>query len=200
MNKVNEVSERDPGPGLFDAGTGAAMASSTASSKRPLPVVVMGVSASGKSTVGRALARALGLPFVEGDELHSRHNIDKMSRGEPLTDEDRGPWLAAIASILADTSRYPRGVVVACSALKSSYRDRLRAASPGVRFVFLDASPELIAARMAARRHHFMPPALAPSQFAALERPDCADSGVVRLDAALPVASLVEAARRALQR
>ena len=165
-----------------------------------LPVVVMGVSGSGKSTVGAALARALSLPFVEGDELHSRHNIEKMSRGEPLTDEDRAPWLAAVASVLADERHYPRGVVVACSALKSKYRDALRAASPGVTFVFLEVSPELIAARMAARRHHFMPPALAASQFAALEAPDSADPNVVKLDAALPVDLLVEAARRALRR
>lgn len=160
----------------------------------------MGVSASGKTTVGKALARALSLPFVEGDELHSPHNIEKMSRGEPLTDEDRAPWLAAIACVLADEARYPLGVVVACSALKSGYRSELRAAAPGVRFVFLDASPELVAARMAARRHHFMPPSLAQSQFATLERPGAADPDVVTLDASLPLESLVSEARRALQR
>lgn len=165
-----------------------------------IAVVVMGVSASGKSTVGAALARSLALPFVEGDGLHSRHNIEKMSRGEPLTDEDRAPWLAAIASLLTDEVRFPRGVVVACSALKAAYRDELRAASSAVRFVFLDASPELIAARMAARRHHFMPPALEASQFAALERPAPNDPDVIILDAALSVAALVAAARRALGR
>jgi gluconokinase len=175
--------------------------SATPASIRPrLPVIVMGVSASGKSTVGSALAAALGLPFVEGDELHGRHNLEKMSRGEPLTDADRAPWLAAIAAVLADDARYPRGVVVACSALKSRYRDELRAAAPALHFVFLAASPELIAARIAARRHHFMPPALAASQFATLEPPAAADPGVVRLDAALPVEALVTAARRALQR
>ncbi len=160
----------------------------------------MGVSASGKSTVGGALARALSLPFVEGDELHSRHNIEKMSRGEPLTDEDRAPWLEAIASLLGDEARYPRGVVIACSALKASYRDELRAASDAVTFVFLDASPELITSRMAARRHHFMPPALEASQFAALEPPASTDPDVITLDAALPVEALVTATRRALQR
>jgi gluconokinase len=165
-----------------------------------LPIVVMGVSASGKSTVGRALAHSLTLPFVDGDELHTPHNIEKMSRGEPLTDEDRAPWLAAIAAVLADEARYPLGVVVACSALTSSYRSQLRAASPAVRIVFLDARPELIAPRMAARRSHFMPATLAASQFAALERPDPNDRSVVRLDAALPVEALVEAARRALRR
>jgi gluconokinase len=176
------------------------VSSTPASARERLPIVVMGVSASGKSTVGAALARALALPFVDGDGLHTRHNIDKMSRGEPLTDEDRAPWLAAIAAVLADEARYPSGVVVACSALKSSYRRRLRAASAAVRVVFLDASPELIAARMAARRNHFMPATLAASQFAALERPDPTDPGVVRLDAALPVEALVEDARRSLQR
>jgi gluconokinase len=165
-----------------------------------LPVVVMGVSASGKSTVGAALARLLSLPFVEGDELHSRHNIEKMSRGEPLTDDDRAPWLAAIASLLSDEARYPRGVVIACSALKASYRASLRAASRSVRFVFLDASPELIASRMAGRHHHFMPPALAASQFAALERPATTDTDVITLDASLPLAALADAARRALGR
>lgn len=160
----------------------------------------MGVSASGKSTVGGALGRALSLPFVEGDELHSRHNIEKMSRGEPLTDEDRAPWLAAIASLLADEGRYPRGVVVACSALKNAYREELHAAAPGTRFVFLDASPELIASRMAGRRHHFMPPALEASQFAALERPESTDPEVITLDAALPLEALVAAARQALGR
>jgi gluconokinase len=163
-------------------------------------IIVMGVSASGKSTAGAALARALGLPFVEGDLLHSRRNIEKMSRGEPLTDEDRQPWLEAIAALLRDEARYPRGVVIACSALKTAYRDELRAASPAVRFVFLDAGPELIAARMAARRHHFMPPALQASQFAALQRPTAAERDVIVLDAALPVEALVQRACAALGR
>lgn len=164
-----------------------------------LALVVMGVSASGKSTVGAALARVLSLPFVEGDELHSRHNIEKMRRGEPLTDDDRAPWLAAIASLLADQSGYPRGVVIACSALKAGYRDELRAASHAVRFVFLDASPELIALRMAGRHHHFMPPSLAASQFAALERPAPTDADVITLDAALPPGALVNAVSLALE-
>jgi gluconokinase len=187
-------------PALISRPLQPPMSSSRETTPQRIAVVVMGVSASGKSTVGAALARALSLPFVEGDELHSRHNIEKMSRGEPLTDEDRAPWLAAIAALLADEIRYPGGVVVACSALKTAYRDELRAASPAVRFVFLDASPELIAARMAARRHHFMPPGLQASQFAALQRPAPADPGVTIVDAALPVEALVEAACRALQR
>ncbi|SRR5579883_1155578 len=176
------------------------MSSTPPGSRDRLPIIVMGVSASGKSTVGAALARALTLPFLDGDELHTQHNMEKMSRGEPLTDEDRAPWLAAVAAVLADEARHPRGVVVACSALKAVYRSELRAASPGVKLVFLDAAPELIAQRLAARRHHFMPAALAASQFAVLERPDPADFAVVRLDAALAVEALVQAARRALGR
>ncbi len=164
------------------------------------PVVVMGVSASGKTTVGAALAHALVLPFVEGDALHTPHNIEKMSRGEPLDDADREPWLAAIAATLADRRRYPRGVVVACSALKAAYRAQLRAAAPGIVFVFLDASPELVAARMAARRHHFMPASLAASQFATLERPTRAEADVVTLDAGQPVQALAVAAAEAVRK
>lgn len=174
------------------------MSPTPAGAKARLPLIVMGVSASGKSTVGAALARALSLPFVEGDALHSRHNIEKMSHGEPLTDEDRAPWLRAITSLLGDQARYPGGVVVACSALKEAYRDALRVASPAVRFVYLDASPDLIATRMRARRHHFMPPALEASQFAALQRPTAAERDVVILDAALPVDALVRHACAAL--
>ena len=161
-----------------------------------MPVVVMGVSASGKTTVGAALAHALGLPFIEGDALHSAHNIEKMSRGMPLDDADRAPWLASVAGTLADAHRYPRGVVVACSALKADYRDRLRRAAPGLRFVFLDAAPALVEARMAARHHHFMPASLEASQFATLERPAAAERDVVTLDAGQPVETLTSAAVR----
>jgi gluconokinase len=162
------------------------------------PIIVMGVSASGKTTVGAALARRLSLPFVEGDTLHSAHNIAKMSRGEPLDDADRAPWLAAIAQTLADSRRYPAGVVVACSALKAAYRERLRRATPRVAFVFLDASLALIEARMAARKHHFMPASLAASQLATLEPPTRSEADVVTLDASMPAPALVDAAIDAL--
>ena len=165
-----------------------------AADEKRLPVVVMGVSASGKTTLGAALARAMGLPFIEGDTLHSAHNIEKMRRGEPLDDADRAPWLAVIAARLADRRQYPRGVVVACSALRAGYRDRLRQAAPGLAFVFLDASPTLIEARMAARHHHFMPASLAASQFATLERPAAGETDVLMLDAARPVEALTAAA------
>ncbi|MGH8261499.1 MAG: gluconokinase [Steroidobacteraceae bacterium] len=160
----------------------------------------MGVSASGKTTLGAALARALSLPFVEGDSLHGRHNIDKMSRGEPLDDADRAPWLAAIAATLADRGRFPRGVIVACSALKAAYRDTLRKAAPGLAFIYLRASPAIIETRMAARRHHFMPASLAASQFATLEPPAAGESDVVTLDAAQPPDALVDAGVGALRK
>lgn len=165
-----------------------------------LPVVVMGVSASGKTTVGTVLARTLGLPFIEGDTLHSAHNVAKMHRGEPLDDADRAPWLAAVAAQLADRSRYPRGLVITCSALKAAYRDELRRAAAGVRFLFLQASQPLIEARLAARQHHFMPASLASSQFATLERPGPAETDVVTLDAAKPIGALAAAAVAAVDR
>lgn len=171
-----------------------------ATDEKRLPVVVMGVAASGKTTVGTGLARRLGLPFVEGDALHSAHNVAKMSRGQPLDDADRAPWLAAIASSLADRSRYPGGLVVACSALKRAYRNELRKAAPGLRFVFLDASRPVVEMRLAARQHHFMPASLAGSQFAALERPGPAETDVATLDAAQPLEELVSAAVAAIDR
>jgi len=131
------------------------------------PVVVMGVSGSGKTTVGAALADALGLPFVDGDSLHPAANVAKMAAGIPLDDADRAPWLDAIGAVLAAGP-----VVVACSALKRAYRDRLRAAAPALQLVFLDGSPSLLASRMAARPGHFMPTTLLDSQLATLERPE----------------------------
>lgn len=130
------------------------------------PVVVMGVSGSGKSTVGSALAQRLRVAFVDADGLHPPANVAKMAAGRPLTDEDRRPWLECIGDWLAD---HRDGGVVSCSALKRSYRDRLRAHCPGVEFLYLSGSPELIGARLAARSDHFMPAALLRSQFDALE-------------------------------
>ncbi|WP_425488866.1 gluconokinase [Mycobacterium vicinigordonae] len=128
------------------------------------PVVVMGVSGSGKSTVGIALARRLGLPFLDADTLHSPENVTKMSAGEPLGDDDRFPWLQRVGQWLATH----RGVV-SCSALQRRYRDQLRDHNPSVRFLHLSASPGVIAARLAVRRHHFMPKTLMQSQFDALQ-------------------------------
>ncbi len=136
-----------------------------------LAVVVMGVSGSGKTTVGKRLAKALGVAFVDGDDLHSPEARAKMSSGQPLDDADRWPWLDRIAAALAD-SRAPRGRVVACSALRRAYRDRLRAgAGEEMRIVYLEANPRLMRERVASRRGHYMPASLVDSQFAALEPP-----------------------------
>jgi gluconokinase len=132
-------------------------------------IVLMGVSGSGKSTVGQALAARLGCPFLEGDTLHPPANVRKMSAGVPLTDEDRHGWLAAIAQRLKAAARTGSALVVACSALKRRYRDVLRAAAPDVLFVHLDGSAATLEQRLAQRRHHFMPPSLLMSQLAALE-------------------------------
>jgi gluconokinase len=134
----------------------------------PVVLVIMGVSGSGKSTVGMLLAQRLGWPFEEGDSLHPAANVAKMAAGHPLTDEDRWPWLDRIGAKLAQGER----TVVACSALRRAYRDRLRAAAgPKLRFVYLEATPEEMRARVAGRVGHYMPASLVDSQFAALEPP-----------------------------
>ncbi|MER0484707.1 gluconokinase [Streptomyces sp. Edi2] len=130
-------------------------------------VVVMGVSASGKTTVGQLLAQRLGVPYAEADDFHPAANVAKMRAGHPLDDEDRRPWLDEIARWL--TEHADNGGVVSCSALKRRYRDRLASAAPHVFFLHLDGSPELIAARTAARQGHVMPPGLLDTQFADLE-------------------------------
>jgi len=129
-------------------------------------LVVMGVSGTGKSTVGRLLAERLGRPFIEGDDLHPPENIAAMHAGVPLTDENRGPWLRAVRDAM-DAADGP--TVVACSALRRAYRDVLRTAEGRVRFLHLVVTPDEIASRMAARTDHFMPVSLLASQLAALE-------------------------------
>ncbi|MEU6342472.1 gluconokinase [Streptomyces sp. NPDC046977] len=140
-------------------------------------VVVMGVSGSGKSTVGGLLAGRLGVPYAEADDFHPPANIAKMSAGHPLDDEDRAPWLDAIAAWI--TGRGGHGGVVSCSALRRRYRDRLRRDAPGLFFLHLDGSEELIAARLAARMQHFMPAGLLHSQFDALEPLEPDEAGAV---------------------
>jgi gluconokinase len=139
------------------------------------PIVVMGVSGSGKSTVGAALAQRLRVEFVDADTLHSQSNIAKMSAGEPLDDGDRFPWLERVGEWLA---AHRGGGVVSCSALKRSYRDQLRARCPRVEFLHLRGPSELIEDRMAGRPGHFMPAALLRSQFGDLEPLDPDESGV----------------------
>lgn len=133
-------------------------------------VVLMGVSGSGKSTVGGALASALGWPLIDADDLHPPENVAKMAAGIPLTDDDRWPWLDRVVDELRRASAGGGNVVVACSALKQRYRDRLARAGD-VRFVHLRGDPETIAARLASRRHRYMPATLLGSQFATLEVP-----------------------------
>lgn len=131
-------------------------------------VVVMGVAGSGKTTVGTALARRLGVPYAEGDDFHPPANIDRMRAGRPLTDTDRLPWLRAIADWAGEQTQR-RGGVVTCSALKRAYRDLLRAATERLWFLHLHGDRELLAARLAGRTGHFMPSALLDSQLADLE-------------------------------
>lgn len=153
-------------------------------------IVVMGVSAVGKSSVASALAAALRVPFVDADDLHPPANIAKMGRGEPLDDDDRAPWLDAVAQRLAGADG---GIVVACSALRRRYRDRLRAGAPEVVFLHLTGSDELLAARATARTDHFMPPALLRSQLDTLE-PLAADEPGVTIDVTPPLPQIVMAA------
>ena len=155
---------------------------------RPL-LVVMGVSGSGKSTVGAALAQRLRVPFADADDFHPPANIAKMSAGVPLDDHDRGPWLDAIGDWLADHDE--NGGVMSCSALKRGYRDRLRHHAHRVRFVHLSGTPEVLARRMAGRPGHFMPASLLTSQLATLE-PLQPDEAGLTIDIDQPVDDVVQ--------
>jgi gluconokinase len=138
---------------------------------RPTVVVVMGVASSGKTSLGERLAKRLGWPFRDADSFHPPENVAKMSGGTPLNDDDRKPWLAAIAAWIDDLRATGKNGIVTCSALKKRYRDIIVGDRPDVALVYLKGSRELIGGRMAARQHHFMPPALLDSQFAVLEEP-----------------------------
>ncbi|MGH3704754.1 MAG: gluconokinase [Agromyces sp.] len=153
-------------------------------------IVVMGVSAVGKSTVGRSLAERLGVPFRDADELHPASNMAKMSSGSALDDADREPWLDAVG---AELEAAVTGVVMACSALKHGYRDRLRDAAPSTVFVHLHGSDALLAARAAARVDHFMPASLLGSQLAVLE-PLGADEAGITIDVGGAPADIVDRA------
>ena len=164
----------------------------------PIAIIVMGVSGCGKSSVGADLAARLGLPFIEGDVLHPKANVDKMAAGTPLTDEDRWPWLTIIGDTMAGALAKGEGIVVSCSALKKIYRDHLRKATGGrLALVYLEGSHALLSARMGARTGHFMPPALLDSQLATLEVPS-GEPGVVTISIDQPVGSIVADALQAL--
>jgi len=158
----------------------------------PPAVVMMGVSGSGKTTIGAALAKRLGVPFRDADGFHPKANVEKMSAGIPLTDEDRGPWLDAIAAAIRETPAND-GIVVSCSALRKIYRERIvRSAGRRVTFVHLDGTKDMIAPRMATRTGHFMPLSLLDSQLATLE-PLGPDEPGFRVSIELPPERIVDA-------
>jgi gluconokinase len=160
-----------------------------------MPIVVMGVSGCGKSTIASALAAEIGGVYIDADDLHPVSNVAKMADGIPLTDEDRMPWLALVADAIAAETAARRLPVVACSALRRRYRDVLRAAGGDVFFVHLDGPAELLASRMSTREEHFMPTTLLASQLATLEPLQADEHGaVVSIDA--PVEHIVAEARK----
>jgi gluconokinase len=148
-------------------------------SDTPCALIVMGVSGSGKSTIAEQLAQRLGWTYEDGDRFHPASNVAKMSAGHPLTDEDRWPWLQAIADEIDRVCKVGEHVVIACSALKRSYRDVLVHGRRDIRIVYLDGTQELIAGRLAARKGHFMPPGLLVSQFKTLEPPSTDENPVI---------------------
>jgi carbohydrate kinase (thermoresistant glucokinase family) len=162
-------------------------------------IVVMGVSGSGKSTLGQALAAALGVEFVEGDALHPPRNVELMAAGIALTDADRAGWIGALAARLKQACDERRGMVMACSALKRAYRDRLRdEGAPDLVLVHLHGDAKLLAERMAARRGHYMPPSLLQSQLDTLE-PPASDERAVPIDIAWPTERQLGAALAGLR-
>ncbi len=157
-------------------------------------IVIMGVSGCGKTSVGQALAARLGLPYRDGDDLHPAENVAKMRAGIALQDADRWPWLDRVAGVLRDDAP----VIVGCSALKRAYRDRLRAGAGGpVTFVHLAGDRQVIAARMAGRKGHYMPPSLLDSQFAALEPPGPEEAITIDIDQ--PLAAMIDRIATALE-
>lgn len=162
-------------------------------------VIVMGVAGSGKTTIGVKFAAGLGWPFFDGDDFHPPENIAKMSSGIALTDSDRGPWLQALADLIANKIASNTSAVLACSALKSAYRDRLKTgAGPNtdqIRFVYLKVSPSIAHERLRKREGHFMPEELISSQFETLEEPDDA----IIVNASLSPDEVVAQIRQALE-
>lgn len=157
-------------------------------------VIIMGVSGCGKSTVGRAFADKSGFAFFDADDFHPARNIEKMKSGEPLTDEDRQPWLQALVDLLDQQCLAGENIILACSALKNQYRDILSSGAASPRYVFLEGSASLIEARLRRREGHFMPGSLLKSQFEALEVPEEAE----RVSIDQPVDAIVSEISRRL--
>lgn len=163
-----------------------------------VPLIVMGVSGAGKSTIGAALAEAFAVPFHDADDFHPPANTAKMAAGRPLDDDDRGPWLATLAALIADERAAGRPVVLACSALKRRYRDRLVVDAPDTVFVHLGGTRELIARRQRARTHEYMPTSLLDSQFETLEPLEVDERGIL-VDVRATPDQVVDDVRRRLQ-
>jgi gluconokinase len=161
-----------------------------AESESRLIVILMGVSGAGKTTVGELLAAQLGCDFVDADDYHSAANVEKMRKGTPLTDADRAPWLETLREMIATAIKARQNMVLACSALKRSYRDLLRV-GPEVRFVYLKATPAVLHERLHARRGHFMSEQMLASQLATLEEPELA----LVIDASLSPEEIVRKVR-----
>ena len=157
-------------------------------------IILMGVSGSGKTTIGRLLAQDLGWPFCDGDDFHPQANVDKMRQGTPLTDDDRDSWLTALRQQLDTLSDHRQSAVLACSALKQAYRERLGGDQPEVCFIYLKGDSALIRQRLQKRQGHFMKADLLASQFDTLEEPE----GVPALDIAQAPEAIVEGIKRAL--
>ena len=156
-------------------------------------VVVMGVSGSGKTTIGTLVAHRLGIEFIDGDSLHPITNVEKMAAGVPLTDEDRWPWLEEVGRKLHDHARRHEGLVIACSALKRAYRERIRSRAPGVLFLHLDGTLDVLSRRLEGRSGHFMPQSLLQSQLDTLEPLELEEGGY-KLNIDQPVAAMVDEA------
>lgn len=154
-------------------------------------VILMGVSGTGKSTVGLALAQAMQAKFIDGDDLHPRQNIRKMASGQALNDDDRRPWLEHISDVIFSLEQKNESGVLVCSALKKRYRDQLRLGNNNVRFLWLKGDYNCVLDRLRQRQGHFMPEALLQSQFAALELPAEDEVDIIAVDIAAPVATLV---------
>ena len=158
-------------------------------------VIVMGVAGSGKTTVGELLAQEMGWDFYDADAFHPPENIEKMANGTPLTDADRAPWLAALHDLISTSLKEDRPAVLACSALKESYRRTLLEGNKGVQIVYLKGSYDLLWSRLSLRKDHYMKPQMLQSQFATLEEP----SNALSCDVSLPVPELVQHIVRQLE-